>query len=62
LKHEQIAANVKFLAFQKEAWTNVTKFDYSGFNDLDVKREFQYLNIIGPAALDSEDAERVIFC
>jgi hypothetical protein len=37
----------------------VTKFDYSGFNDEDVKREFQYLNIIGPAALDTADAERV---
>ncbi|KAK4008639.1 hypothetical protein OUZ56_013772 [Daphnia magna] len=54
----QVDANVKYLAFQKEAWNNVTKFDYSGFNDVTVKREFQYLNIIGPGALEEEDARR----
>ena len=26
-----------------------------------MKREFQYLNIIGPAALEEEDAQRVYF-
>lgn len=55
----QIAANIQFLKFQKEAWNNVTKFDWTNFKNETVKREFEFLNILGPAALNDADALKV---
>lgn len=55
----QVESNSEFLAFQKETWNQVQEYDWSGFSD-DVKREFEYLNIIGPAALPEEQAKEVI--
>lgn len=52
-------ADGKFFAFQKEAWHNVTKFNWASFNNATVKREFQYLNILGPAALEDDEVNRV---
>lgn len=59
MNNSQIEADGKFFAFQKEAWLNVTKFNWNAFNDATVKREFQYLNILGPAALEDADIQRV---
>ena len=56
----QVEADGKFFDFQKATWDDVKQYDFSGFNDATVKREFQYLNIIGPAALNSVDAQRVL--
>lgn len=52
-------ANVEFLSFQQEKWTQVNEYDWTDFENPAVKREFNYLNILGPAILSTEDATKV---
>ena len=56
----QIDANIKFQEFQKNAWNRVRGFDWSGFSSGVTQREFEFLNILGTAALEGEDLKQVM--
>lgn len=52
-------SNTEFLAYQQSAWEKVNEYDWSNFQNPTTKREFEFLNIIGPGALSPEDANTV---
>ncbi|XP_064079471.1 angiotensin-converting enzyme-like [Macrobrachium nipponense] len=55
---KEAAANkaaVRYLDFQGEAAVNASKFDYSGFESVDLYRRFRFLSKKGPGALSVED-------
>jgi hypothetical protein len=56
----QIEETDKFNIFFKDLWKNVTRFDFSNFKDYSTKRQFQLLSILGIAALDKKDSNRVV--
>lgn len=58
-RYSQVAANIDYQKFQRAAWERVNEFDWSNFQDDATRREFQYLNILGTAALSDTDLERV---
>ncbi|XP_046453162.1 angiotensin-converting enzyme-like [Daphnia pulex] len=37
--------------FEKEAWKNITSFNWKPFTDPDLKRKFKLLSVLGPSAL-----------
>ena len=48
--------------FEKEAWKNVTSFNWQPFLDDDLKRRFRLLaSSLGPSALPEEKFTEVIF-
>ncbi|KAI9554639.1 hypothetical protein GHT06_019912 [Daphnia sinensis] len=40
--------------FEKEAWKNITSFNWEPFTDPDLKRKFRLLSVLGPSALPEE--------
>jgi hypothetical protein len=56
----QIEVTNKFNIFFKDLWKNVTRFDFNNFKDYSTKRQFLLLSILGIAALDEKDSNRVI--
>lgn len=45
--------------FEKEAWKNITGFSWEPFTDLDLKRKFKLLSVLGPSALPEDKLTQV---
>lgn len=45
--------------FEKEAWKNITNFNWEPFTDLDLKRKFRLLSVLGPSALPEDKLTQV---
>ena len=45
--------------FEKEAWKNITNFNWKSFTDFDLKRQFQLLSVLGPSALPEDKFTQV---
>jgi hypothetical protein len=56
----QVEETDKFNIYLKDLWKNVTRFDFSNFKDYSTKRQFLFLSVLGIAALDEKDSNRVI--
>jgi angiotensin-converting enzyme len=53
-------ANIAYAKFQFEQWnTTIKNYDWKSFSDDKLKRQLQFLNIVGIAALDDTDLTRV---
>ena len=44
---------------QKQIWNEVKQFDSSKFNDSSLRRQFEKLMVLGIAALDEVDSQKV---
>ena len=53
-------ANIAYANFQFRAWNDTIRhWDFESFTDSVIKRQLKFLNIIGVAALNSVDLNRV---
>lgn len=46
--------------FEKEAWKNITSFDWESFQDADLKRRFKLSSVLGSSILPEEKYAEVI--
>ena len=46
--------------FERLAWKNITSFNWEPFTDLDLKRKFRLLSVLGPAALKEDKLTQVL--
>jgi ABC-type cobalamin/Fe3+-siderophores transport system ATPase subunit len=47
-------------SFERLAWKNITSFNWEPFTDLDLKRKFRLLSVLGPAALKEDKLTQVL--
>jgi hypothetical protein len=53
-------ANIAYANFIYKTWNETIKnWDFSNFKDEKVKRQLEFLNIVGTAALNEQDLKRV---
>lgn len=45
--------------FQKLKWENVTRFNWRSFQNEDLKRQYRFMSVLGPAALPEEQYTKV---
>ncbi|XP_066138064.1 angiotensin-converting enzyme-like isoform X2 [Euwallacea fornicatus] len=55
----QLAVAVEVAKNEKEAWQRVTQFNWQGFSDYSLKRQFQKYSILGVAALPEDKLKRL---
>lgn len=50
----QLEQNLASARFNKEAWKNITSFNWGPFTDSDLKRKFRLLSVLGTSALPED--------
>lgn len=55
----QLEQNLAAARFEKEAWKNITNFNWEPFTDPDLKRKFKLLSVLGPSALPEDKLTQV---
>jgi|SRR5271156_1768565 len=59
---ENAAANLRFAQFKNTEWKErISQFDLELFEESDEKRQLEFLNSVGVAALETEKLEEVSF-
>ncbi|CAG0883553.1 unnamed protein product [Darwinula stevensoni] len=58
-RQANLAENLIAAHYRKEAWKNVTSFDWEEFHDPELKRLFKLLSILGTAALPDDKFTRL---
>lgn len=56
----KVEENAKSNIFQKEVWTNASRYDWKHFKDYATRRQFEKLSVLGIAALDEVDSKKVL--
>lgn len=55
----QLEQSLVSARFEKEAWKNITSFNWEPFTDPDLKRKFRLISVLGPSALPEEKLTQV---
>lgn len=55
----QLEQSLVAARFEKEAWKNITNFNWKSFTDFDLKRQFKLLSVLGPSALPEDKFTQV---
>lgn len=57
--YQQLEQSLASARFEKEAWKNITKFNWAPFTDLNLKRKFKLLSVLGVSALPEDKLTEV---